>query len=74
VKVDTLPHNNGNKQQHSDYAPNQYPGYLMPDGSWRYGVNAKKLAHAAWAKRRGSTVLKENRDACCGDADGDDVA
>jgi hypothetical protein len=35
-------------QNNSDFAPDQYPAYLMPDGSWRFGSNAKKIADAAW--------------------------
>jgi len=37
--------------QKSEYARGQYPGYLTPDGTWRYGVNAKKIAETAWANR-----------------------
>jgi hypothetical protein len=60
-------------QQASGYAPNQYPGYLLPDGSWRYGPNAKKIAAAAWAPRQRSGSLKEHCEARREDADRDDV-
>jgi hypothetical protein len=40
-----------NERQKSDYSPGQYPGYLTPDGTWRFGENAKKIADAAWANR-----------------------
>jgi len=72
MSLDSSPLNHQVDQQHSDFAPNQYPGYLLPDGSWRYGVNAKKIADTAWACRR-SRTLQENRDARGGDADRHDV-
>ncbi len=59
--------------QQADFAPNQFPGYLLPDGSWRYGVRAKKIAEMAWARCRSRTV-QEDRDACGGDADRHHVA
>jgi len=60
-------------QLQSGFASDQFPGYLLPDGSWRYGVHAKKIAEAAWACRR-SRTLQEDRDARSGDADRRDVA
>jgi len=62
-------------QQHqSEFAPNQFPGYLLPDGSWRYGANAKTLADAAWGRGRRHANLKEDRNACGGNANGNDIA
>lgn len=39
-------------QRHSDFATGQFPAYLLPDGTWRFGANAKKAADAAWADHR----------------------
>ena len=75
MQIDIAPRDHEDDLRLSDYAPNQYPSYLLPDGSWRYGVNAKKLADYAWAnRRRGFAVLKEDRNACGCDADGNHVA
>ena len=42
-------------EQVSDYLLDQFPAYLLPDGTWRFGANAKRLAIAAWARRRASS-------------------
>jgi hypothetical protein len=39
-------------EQVSDYLLDQLPAYLLPDGTWRFGANAKRIASGAWARRK----------------------
>jgi hypothetical protein len=71
MSLDSFSRNHQIEQQESEFVPNQYPGYLLPDGSWRYGVNAKTIADAAWAGRRSGAL---DRGACYDDADRHGVA
>ena len=43
---------NQNEVGRSDYQVDQFPAYLLPDGTWRFGENARRLAESAWAFRR----------------------
>jgi hypothetical protein len=42
----------------SDYQADQFPAYLLPDGTWRFGENARMLAESAWAFRNQPRVSK----------------
>jgi hypothetical protein len=40
------------EQRHSDFMPGQFPACLLPDGTWRFGENARRIADDAWSARR----------------------
>jgi len=42
----------------SDYQADQLPAYLLPDGTWRFGKNASRIAESAWAFRKSAARVE----------------
>jgi hypothetical protein len=51
MSFEGLPHEAPKDQAKSDFERGQYPACLMPDGTWRFGANARRIADAEWGKR-----------------------